>query len=77
MTQEFQSIKEFTVGDIFVSPKYGVVTILEVDNQSIYPRYKCKVYNKIDVQDSIKYYDGHTFNVWRRYKDYEFYAVKQ
>jgi hypothetical protein len=67
----------YKVGDIFVSTTYGVVTILEVDNESIYPRYKCKVYNKIDVRDSIKYYDHHTFNVWRQYEHYKFYPVKE
>jgi hypothetical protein len=67
----------YNVGDIFVSTKYGVVTILEVDNESIFPRYKCKVYDKIDVRDSIKYYDDHLFNVWREQEYYEFYRVKE
>ncbi len=72
-------------GDIFVSAKYGVVTILEVDNESISPRdneticprYKCKVYSKIEVRDSIKYYDNIAFNVWRQYGEYKFYPVKE
>lgn len=67
----------YKVGDIFVSAKYGVVTILEVDNQSDSPRYKCKVYSKIEVRDSIKYYDNITFNVWRQYGEYNFYPVKE
>jgi hypothetical protein len=65
----------YKVGDIFVSPKYGVVTILEVDNESDSPRYKCKVYSKIEVRDSIKYYDKIHFNVWIQYEDYKFYPV--
>lgn len=64
-------------GDIFVSAKYGVVTILEVDNESGVPRYKCKVYSKIEVRDSIKYYDNIAFSVWRQYGEYKFYPVKE
>jgi len=62
-------------GDIFVSAKYGVVTILEVDNESIFPKYKCKVYSKADVRDSIATYDADTFKIWRDYDHYKFYPV--
>lgn len=64
-------------GDIFVSAKYGVVTILEIDNKLMYPRFKCKVYNKADVRDTIEYYTASQFKMWRDYEHYKFYPVTE
>jgi hypothetical protein len=68
---------KYQVGDMLASKKYGIVTIIEVDNQSDVPRYKCKVYSKIEDRYSIKYYDKIHFNVWIQYEDYKFYPVKE
>lgn len=75
----------YKVGDMLASKKYGIVTILEVDNESISPRdneticprYKCMVYSKIEDRYIIKYYDNIAFSVWRQYEDYKFYPVKE
>jgi hypothetical protein len=69
---------KYQVGDMLASKKYGIVTILEVDNQSDVPEeYKCKVYSKIEDRYSIKYYDKIHLNVWIQYGDYKFYPVKE
>jgi hypothetical protein len=68
---------KYQVGDMLASKKYGIVTILEVDNESDVPIYKCKVYSKIEDRYSIKYYDKIHLNVWIQYEDYKFYPVKE
>ena len=67
----------YKVGDMIASKNYGIVTILEVDNESDVPIYKCKVYSKIEDRYIIKYYDNIAFNVWRQYEHYKFYPVKE
>jgi len=62
-------------GDIFVSAKQGVVTILEAQTHSGVNCYKCKVYDKATVQDEIQYIWEHTFKTWRDYNVYKFYPV--
>lgn len=69
---------KYQVGDMLASKTYGIITIIEVDNQSDVPgEYKCKVYSKIEDRYSIKYYDKIHFNVWIQYEDYKFYPVKE
>lgn len=64
-------------GDIFVSAKQGVITILEVQTHSGANCYKCKVYDKATVQDKIEHIWEYTFKTWRDYNIYKFYPVKE
>jgi hypothetical protein len=64
-------------GDIFVSTKHGVVTILEIDNQSVYCKYKCRTYDKQKVEERIEFIGEDTFKMWRDYNVYKFYPVKE
>ena len=61
-------------GDILVSAKYGVITILEEMQDHFY---KCKHYDKFLVKDSIKYYENAHLDSFIEYSTFKFYPVKE
>lgn len=67
---------KYKVGDIFVSSKVGVVTIIEQQHSSDNETwFKCKVYDRELLMERIEVLSDTTFNRWREYRIFKFYPV--
>ena len=61
-------------GDILVSAKIGVITILEA---LPHEQYKCKIYDKKPVRDYIQHYQGTHLDLYIETQTYKFYPIKE
>lgn len=65
---------KYKVGDLFIDTRRGVMTIVEAyDNK----HYKCNVYDKIKLCNSVEIISENDLNLLREYSVYRFYPVKE
>jgi hypothetical protein len=67
-------MRVYKPGDILVSTKLGVITILE---QLPHHQYKCRFYDKETVKDCIKHYQATHLDGFIEYETFKFYPVKE